>query len=122
MRELFNRLLSPEPLSVVTFMFGLYCLTTALGITTGLRFGTVSFLSPSPGKKEKLLLYIVGGGLIAFSIVFSMSLPVYKPVIFKERIYAGRDAKQVVADGDDIYFLKEDGIFKLTAAQGKEVY
>jgi hypothetical protein len=112
MLEIFNtlyeQLSSPEPLSVAIFMLGFYCLTTAVGITTGIKIGVRSLPSPSQ-RRGKFLLGALGVGLIAISVIYSLSLPVYAPSIREKLIYDGTDAKQIVADGDDVYLLKDNG-------------
>jgi hypothetical protein len=52
---------------------------------------------------------VIGAAAITGSVVLAFTFPVYKPWVSKQLIYGGHDAKQVVADGEDVYLLKESG-------------
>lgn len=107
--NLIGQLTSPPPLAVVFFMLGLYCLTTALGITKGLQFGKLS-LPPPKTRRGTILFNTLGVVSIVFGVILTVSLiPEYKPTAFGKLIYAGNDTKQVVSDGEDIYLLKDNG-------------
>lgn len=112
--NLIGQLTSPPPLAVVFFMLGLYCFTTALGITTGLQFGKLSLPAPKR-RRGKILFNTLGVVSITFGIILAVSLiPEYKPTVFGKLIYAGNDAKQIVSDGEDVYLLKDNGnIFRI---------
>ena len=58
---------------------------------------------------------IAGLVLLTWAVIQSLALPVYKPATSARKIYAGRDVKQIVADGEDVYLLKDNGnIFKIS--------
>lgn len=113
MEEIIERIMSPDKFSIFLFTLGFSLLVTVTGIISGLKFLGLS--APSPrSRKEKLLMGITGAVLVIWAFVVSLSLPVYKPGISKRIIYAGNDAKQVVADGEDVYLLKDDGISRIS--------
>jgi len=122
LEEIIERLSSPEKISIFLFTLGFSLIITATGIIRGLRFLGLS--APSPrSRKEKLLMGTVGAALVIASIAYSLRLPVYKSDISKRRIYAERDAKQIVADGEDVYLLKDNGnIFRISQNRLQLVY
>src|SRR5437879_4254189 len=105
LEEIIERLWPPEKLSIFLFTLGFCLIIAATGIIRALKFLGLS--APSPrSRKEKLLMGFVGVVLVIGAVVLSLSLPVYKRAISSRMIYAGRDAKQIVADGEDVYLLK----------------
>jgi hypothetical protein len=114
LEEIIERLSSPEKVSIFLFTLGFSLIIAATGIIRGLKFLGLS--APSPrSKKKKLLMGTAGGVLVISGVALSLSLPVYKPDISSKVIYAGRDAKQIVADGEDVYLLKDNGnIFRIS--------
>jgi hypothetical protein len=117
LHNLFDQLTSAPALAVAVFMLGIYCFLTALGITTGFQFGELRLPAPKT-TRWKILLGAFGVILLAFAVIYSVSLfPQYIPTVDKKLIYAGKDAKQIVSDGEDVYILKDNGnIFRF--AQG----
>lgn len=112
--NLIGQLSSPQQIAVVFFMLGIYCFTTAFGITNGLQFGKLSLPSPTTGR-GKILFNTLGLVIVGFGIILTVRLvPEYKPTIFRKILYAGDGVKQIVSDGEDIYLLKDNGnIFKI---------
>jgi len=112
--EIIERLSSPKKFSIFLLTLGFSLLITATGIIRGLKFLGLS--APSPrSRKEKLLMGTVGAVFVIASVAYSLALPVYKSDLSERRIYAGHDAKQIVADGEDVYLLKDNGnIFRIS--------
>jgi len=111
--EFYQRLTTPEPLSVALFFVGLFCIFTALGMTEGINLKFVKVAAPARFRSRLIwasigiLIVIVGAG-------YSIRNPVYKPEFRKARIYAPVDvnfdqAKKVAADGADVYYLLQSG-------------
>jgi hypothetical protein len=96
-------------------MLSLYCFLTAFGVVKGFEFGKLALPSPTT-RNGKILVAMVGVVLLAFGGLLSVSLlPDYKPTVSEELIYAGSDAHQIAADGEDVYLLKTNGsIFRIT--------
>lgn len=114
LEEIIERLLSPDKFSIFLFTLGFSLIVTVTGIIRGLKFLGLS--APSPrSRKEKLLIGMTGAVLMIWGAAQSLTLPVYIPAISAKRIYAGPDAMQIVADGDDVYLLKDNGnIFRIS--------
>ena len=112
--NLYNQLTAPPPLALIVYMLSLYCLLTAFGVVKGFEFGKLALSAPTT-RRGKILVATVGVLLLAFGAVLSVSLlPDYKPTVSEELIYAGSDAHQIVADGEDVYLLKTNGsIFRI---------
>ncbi len=116
----YEHIVTPPPLSVALFLLGIYCLTTAGGVTTGIQLGAISI--PSPTRlKWKLLLGFSGLALLVLSVTLALKLPVYKPSIYKKLIYDGDDAKQIVADGEDVYVLRDNGNIHRVSQRGLQL-
>jgi hypothetical protein len=103
----FEALTSPLPTAAALFIVGIYFITAGFGITA-IKLPWFS-LSPSSGRKGTLLYCGIGAAAMTGSVLLAFSFPVYKPWISRRLIYGGHDAKQVVADGADVYLLKESG-------------
>ncbi|GAB7541323.1 hypothetical protein [Cupriavidus sp. 8B] len=112
MTEILNKLLS-DSWSVAAYLAGIYCIATAAGISRGVTISNFSVPSPET-KQGKTLMYAVGLSLFIFGAQRAIRFPEYKPAVFEKLVYEGTDAKQIVADGEDIYLLKENGnIYRL---------
>jgi hypothetical protein len=112
--NVYTQLTAPPPLALIVYMLSLYCLLTAFGVVKGFEFGKLALPAPTT-RKGTILVATVGVLLLAFGAVLSVSLlPDYKPTVSEELIYAGNDAHQIVADGEDVYLLKTNGsIFRI---------
>jgi hypothetical protein len=108
MSELLSRFFSSDSGSIAAYLAGIYCLATAKGIARGIKFASFTFPSPK-SKRMKLIMYGVGFSLIGVGLYRALRFPEYKPAVFEKWIYQGTDAKQIVADGEDLYLLKENG-------------
>lgn len=108
MSEILARIASPEALVVAAYLAGVYCVATAGGIASGVHVASLSLPAPTT-RTGKSLMYGVGLSLILLGLVRSLSYPEYKPEVFTRWIYQGGDAKQIVADGEDVYLLKDNG-------------
>ncbi len=108
LEEIMERLLSPEKFSIFLFTLGFSLIITAPGIIRRLEFMGLS--APSPrSRREKILMGMAGVVLVIVGVALSLKLPLYKSEISSRMIYDGRDAKQIVADGEDVYLLKDNG-------------
>jgi hypothetical protein len=114
LRNLYDQLTSAPALAVAVFMLGIYCFLTASGITTGFQFGELRLPAPKT-IRWKILLAVFGVILLTFAVIYSVSLfPEYVPTVDEKIIYQGKDAKQVISDGEDVYILKYNGnIFRI---------
>jgi hypothetical protein len=108
MSEILARIASPEALVVAAYLAGVYCVATAAGIASGVHVANLSLPAPTT-RTGKSLMYGVGLSLILLGLIRSLSYPEYKPEVFTRWIYQGGDAKQIVADGEDVYLLKDNG-------------
>jgi hypothetical protein len=106
--EEFFAIFKPQSIPVVAFTFGFFCLIAALGITSGIKLGLLSFPSPTD-KKRRNQLGVLGICLIVFSLIASHLIADWKPSLEKELIYNGDDSQQIAVDGEDIYLLKKNG-------------
>jgi hypothetical protein len=60
-------------------------------------------------------MIVVGISLASIGLFRSLQYPEYKPVVFERWIYQGDDVKQIVADGETVYLLKEnDNIYTIS--------
>jgi hypothetical protein len=108
MSEILDRLYSPDSWSIAAYIAGMYCLATAAGVATGLRIGQFSVPAPQT-RIGRIIMSALGLSLVGFGIQRSIHFPEYKPAVFERSAYQGSDAKQIVADGQDVYLLKENG-------------
>ncbi len=107
MPDILSKLLS-DSWSVAAYLAGIYCVATAAGISRGVNFATFSVPSPK-SKVGRTLMYLAGLSLIGFGAQRALRFPEYKPAVFEKLVYEGPDATQIVADGEDVYLLKENG-------------
>lgn len=106
--EIIERLSSPEKFSIFLFTLGFCLIVAATGIIGELKFLGLS--APTPRSiREKFLMGGAGVLLAIGAVALSLAMPVYKPATSAKRIYAGNDVKQIVADGEDLYLLKDNG-------------
>jgi hypothetical protein len=107
-QEILERLWSPDSWSVAALLAGAYCVATAAGISTGVQISKVVLPAPVT-RAGKLFMHGAGLVLILIGLGRALSYPEYKPEVFKRWVYQGKDAKQIVADGEDVYLLRENG-------------
>jgi hypothetical protein len=119
--EIIERITSPDKLSVFIFTLGFFLIVAATGIIDELKFLGLS--TPSPrSKRGKIVMGIAGLVLLTWAVAQSLAIPVYKPTISAKKIYSGSDAKQIVADGEDVYLLKDNGnIFSISQNRLQQV-
>lgn len=106
--EIIERLTSPEKFSIFIFTLGFCLIVVATGIIGEIKF--LGIEAPPPrSKRQKVLMGIAGLVLLTWAVAQSLALPVYKPATSARRIYAGRDVKQIISDGEEVYLLKDNG-------------
>jgi hypothetical protein len=97
-----------DSLSVAAYLAGVYCIATAAGIAKGVKVSNLSLPSPR-SKPGKVLMYVAGLSLIGFGVYRVYEFPEYRSAVFEESVYHGTEAKQIVADGEDVYLLTQNG-------------
>ena len=114
LEEIIERLMSPDKFSIFLFTLGFSLIVSVTGVVRGLKFLGIS--APlARSRKEKLLIGMAGIVLVVSGVAKSLSLAVYVPAISAKQIYTGNDAKQIVADGEDVYLLKRNGnVFRIS--------
>jgi hypothetical protein len=113
--KLYEQLTTPPTLAVVFLMLSIYCFSAAFGVSPGLQLG--KFSPPAPNTTIGKIVYSgLGISFLAIFVICSVSLfPEYRATVDGKLIYAGKDARQIVSDGEDVYILKYNGnIFRIT--------
>jgi len=112
--KLIEQFTQAPPVAVIFFMASLYCFITAFGGGPGLQLGKFSL--PSANTIIGKIVYSTCGLIsLAVGVIFTVRVfPQYIATVDAQLIYAGKDAKQIVSDGEDVYILKYNGnIFRI---------
>ena len=121
LRSISQDILTPPIIAIASFMIGVYFVISCSGIATGIQFGGISLRSPS-SKQERYIYGFIGLFLIILGIYCSIQMTPYREIAYDTCVYRGGDAKQIVADGYNVFLWSNSGDIKVLTQENKVLF